>query len=539
MADSCNKEKPRLVVSGQGFSVLNTVEYKGRFLYSKYNPSRAIESIIEKTVILEGSLIVISSPALWYGYDTLQKKIKENCTIIAIEFDEELYALAEENMPENFPKGNLFSLKNLLKIDQFVRNICSSGKTKRVINIDFSAGVNFDKKNYDFVLNGVQDIIGSFWKNRITLVKFGKLFSKNFLSNIKKTDKNLLLEEIVSSISRPIVVCGAGESLDSFDFSQAEKNGAYILCVDAALTSLLERGIKVDAVVAMESQFAICKAYIGSRTKNMTLFADLCSRPDIIDFFNGKKIFFASRYAEGSFFEKLKKEKIISSFMEPMGSVGLAAVEIALKIRKDSSVPVYITGLDFSYSVGKTHAKTTMAHKSRLINLNRTVTADNIDAAYSQSTLFAEGINGEKICTSRIMMIYANQFVQMFSRKKNLFDSRNFGLPLNLERKNPSAQDSNFYSNDESFPESKEIRKAFSFIQNEKTNLLTAKDLLVNGEKSEFRDKNISLHEQIKNILEHREYLFLHFPDGFYLRMDDDFLKRVRAEIDVFLKCMS
>lgn len=540
MTDSCNKDKPRLIVSGQGFSILNTVEYKGRFLYSKYNPSKAIESIIDRLVILEGSLVVISSPALWYGFDTLQKKIPENCTIIALECDDELYRLAEENRPESFSQENMFSLDNPLNLDHFVRSICTSGKTKRMINIDFSAGVNFEKEKYTFALNGIQDIIGNFWKNRITLVKFGRLFSKNFLTNISKTDKNLQLEEVSHSVSRPIIVCGAGESLDSFDFSALDRNRFYIICVDASLTSLLERGIKPDAVVAMESQFAICKAYIGSGTKDMTLFADLCSRPDIIDGFCGKKVFFASRYSEGSFFENIEKEKILYSFMEPMGSVGLAAVEIALKIRKNEDIPIYVTGLDFSYSIGKTHAKTTMAHKQRLLSSSRIINTDNIDAAFSPSSQPAVGTDGAKICTSRILTVYANQFRQMFSRKKNLFDSRNFGLSLGIEAKLPSDSPANEkYDLREQTSELKLEHRAYAFIENERKNLLMAKNLLVNGENADCRNKETTLYEQIENILKHREYLFLHFPDGFKLRMDEDFLKRVRAEIDTFIKCTS
>ncbi|MEE3314782.1 MAG: hypothetical protein VZR56_11580, partial [Treponema sp.] len=54
----------------------------------------------------------------------------------------------------------------------------------------------------------------------------------------------------------------------------------------------------------------------------------------------------------------------------------------------------------------------------------------------------------------------------------------------------------------------------------------------------EYREKNKTLSEQIRSILEKREYLFLHFPDGYKLCMEENFLKRVRAEIDFFLKEM-
>ena len=42
--------------------------------------------------------------------------------------------------------------------------------------------------------------------------------------------------------------------------------------------------------------------------------------------------------------------------------------------------------------------------------------------------------------------------------------------------------------------------------------------------------------EEIKEILKEREYLYLHFPDGYSLSMETQFLKRIRAEIDFFLK---
>ena len=42
--------------------------------------------------------------------------------------------------------------------------------------------------------------------------------------------------------------------------------------------------------------------------------------------------------------------------------------------------------------------------------------------------------------------------------------------------------------------------------------------------------------EKIKLLLEEREYLFLHFPDGINPSLDESFLKRVRTQIDYFIK---
>ena len=76
-------------------------------------------------------------------------------------------------------------------------------------------------------------------------------------------------------------------------------------------------------------------------------------------------------------------------------------------------------------------------------------------------------------------------------------------------------------------------------MQEEKKALLFLKDLLTFGEESAGRDKTQTLSKQIEGLLFDRDYLFLHFPDGYAPRMDADFLKRVRAEIDFFLKQIS
>ena len=80
--------------------------------------------------------------------------------------------------------------------------------------------------------------------------------------------------------------------------------------------------------------------------------------------------------------------------------------------------------------------------------------------------------------------------------------------------------------------------RAAEFIRKEKEQLEIIKQLMMFGEKSQFYD-GTDLKLQLKKLLECREYLYLHFPDGYKLSMDTPFLKRIRAEIDFFLKWIS
>lgn len=525
------QEKPRLVSAGQGFSVLKTVEYKGRFLYSKYNPAKAIETNIDKMQILSGTLVVICSPLLWYGIEKLKSLLPENCEIIALENDENLFELAMQNNRENIP---LFKLNEGEKIDLFVRNICKGGSIKRALKIDFSAGVSFSKEKFDFTVNAISEIIATFWKNRITLVKLGRLFSKNFLRNIASLEYSKTLEDVAKTVSKPLLVLGAGEGLDSLPYSSFSPSDFFIIAVDAALSPLLARNITPDAVVTMESQLAIEKAFLGAKNKKILLFADLCARPESTKILGGNIIWFATKYADGIFFDNLKKENVIRNFIEPMGSVGLAATYIALKLRSSSSVPVFVAGLDFSYSIGTTHAKGTMALKQHFINSSRLLPIENYDASFSMAAQTVISKSGKKICSTKILLQYAKQFSMMFKNEKNLFDCSSTGINLGIPQ-------SRLFSTKGNLQKAKcESHKNISnFCEKEKRKLEELRSLLSDGEKSPFRNnlpEEISLSEQIKKITEEREYLFLHFPDGYAFKMEQSFLKRIRAETDFFIK---
>ena len=537
-------EKPRLVNAGQGFSHLNTVEYKGRFLYSKYNPVRAIETLIDSLEILPGTLVVVFSPLLWYGFEKLVAKMSENCRIIAIEGDGQLEAIARDSsVPFHHDRfEGLFNIKNTADIESRIKKLVSTGKIKRSLRIDFSAGVQFSKELYDYTAMAIQDTISVFWKNRLTLVKMGRLFSKNLFKNLSKMKDAILLDDMKQKVVKPLIVLGAGEGIDTIDWNEIDTKEFFIICVDASLQPLLDRQIIPDAVVGMESQFAIQKVYTGVsgslENSDILFFADLSSRHEIIDLLGKKTVFFASKYSDGTFFNRLQDKGVVDTYMMPMGSVGLAAVYIACILRKDEDIPIYVSGLDFSYSIGTTHAKNTSAHKGRLAQCRRTIPVENYDAAYGPSSEYAVDKHGNRTITLKNMLSYAQQFRMFFSKTKNLYDASQTGLDLGIQQrkissgKNLISGPSLIYDAGNNLSSS-----AKKFVDEERNSLEQIKDLLSQGEKSSFYDGN-SLETQLKKLLDCREYLYLHFPDGYQLSMDTSFLKRIRAEVDYFLKLM-
>ena len=543
--DFPNNEKPLLVNASGDFSDVKIIQYKNRFLYSKYNPYRTILSLIQNATFLEGSIIVVCSPCLWYGLEELMAKLPESCKVIAIQDDSFLLDIARQHFPKRYRSSvSLYGTDNLSELDSFVRNLVRGGNYRRAVRIDLSAGVQLNSPLYNAVFSGIQEITASFWMNRITLVKMGRLFSKNIFQNLMTSGNGVQLSDVCRTVSKPIIVCGAGESLDATPEKVFEHS--FVIAVDAALISLLRRNIRVDAVVSLESQYVIQKAYIGVQDfqDGIILFADITSRPSVVRSIANRTVWFASEYADTAFLTNLKKEGIIEEFIQPLGSVGLAATLIALKLRSSQELPVFVTGLDFSYSMGLTHALGTPAHESRLSCSARLSPIENYNAAFAPGVFELKDKCGKKMLTGKSMKGYADNFYSSFRNVPNLYDIGKSGIPLGIPY--VSADSLSFMNNSGSadaleeklsLPADKARKeKILHFYKDEEISLQTIKDLLINGDKSLFRNQQITLTEQLEELLKEREYLYLHFPDGYRLSTELSFLKRIRAETDFFLK---
>ena len=540
--ESQNFETPSLVETRQGVSVL----YKDHFLYSKYDPSKAILNIISNLSIPEYSIVLVFSPVLWLGLKELLDKLPESSSIAVFEYEKPLYDFALENFPKELKdhfknKIQIFNKSDIKNYFTFIQK----QHFRKCLKIDFSAGSALYKDDYDDILSLTQKVIDQFWKNRLTLIKFGRLYSKNIFKNLTLLSDAIPLTSLYQTVNKPILVLGAGESLD-ITILKLKKNFSrfFIICVDAAASPLLDNGITPDAIIAVEGQQVIEKSYIGSPADSKCLLImDLVSRNHIPYITKGKYSFFISNYADMNFFELLKGSNLLPPVIKPLGSVGLVAMEIALKLRKDINIPVFFSGLDFSYSVGITHAKGTAAHKGLLFSNNKLKSVYNISSAFNTGTSSITSIDGTKMITSKALESYALLFNETFEDEQNIFDIRTSGINLTSAKVDfnqilNSISDDLNKTNSKFNPDYQPIERSSitSFLQNEKQALEELKDLFTYAENSSFRKRDITLNEQIDNILSNREYLYIHFPDAVGPTNPQSYYNRIRIELDFFLK---
>ncbi len=516
---------------------------------------------------LPNTLILCVSPLLWYGLDEILAKAGDGCMILGIETDTELFELAKAELEkikadrksrgieekcriELMPAGEILKIVEIIsgKTESSI-DFPSAGSFKRAVMVEMSGGSTLNRDFYREVATAAENAVASFWKNRITLTKLGRLFSKNMLENISRLPFSMNPRRFFGKVENPLIVFGAGEGtqslLDTTDRKILEK--MFVLAVDAAIPALKANAVRIDAVVAVEAQLAIEKAYIGAGARDSLIFADMASRPAVTAHTKKGVCFFASEFADTEFFRRTSKEDFFPPVVPPLGSVGLTATYLALLLRKNTSVPVFVAGMDFSYSLGKTHTKGAPQEIQRLCSMNRLQPLENYDASFKLGAQRALGKDGRAVFTDIALGGYARNFQATFSGQKNLFDIGKSGLDLGLERIDASGtgfwnmmaavkkSDWNPSTNAVPHGEKADTKKILDYLENEEKSLERIKELLIYGKDVEKCGRTVQ--GELEELISSREYLFLHFPDGFRLSVENiSQLKRIRTEIDFFLK---
>lgn len=484
--------KPLLIETSRGLSV----KYRDKHLYSKYAPSDGVNKLISQSVFTEQTIYIIPSPLLGYGLDQLKLKLPTSSIIILLEIDEFLMHITNEKYNPAFIKDGFDFIKVINEIDFSLYKKC--------VTFPINGAYALLKKDYDRLTQITLNQLHNYWKNRYTLTQMGQLWTKNCLKNLK----NIHLAKPINQLKteKPVVIVGAGQSLEStLVLLNKRRDFFYILCVDTALQVLLEVDIIPDAVLALEAQFYNLPDFYGAKDRKIDLIYDLSSYPDVLDNLLGDRYYTTTKFSNSSLLEKIKDEGIISEFIPPLGSVGITAIYIGMNLTESN---IFLTGLDFSYTRGKTHSKGTPYHKTSLITWNRLNPGDSYGACLKRPLIDKLNKNGLIENTDSILYEYSLHAKELLHGTDRIFDLTQQGMDLGIKLIDTSEIDSLLniinYSKDtieiinndgyELFrKESKKISNAIKVIED-----------IFNGVKS--------LKEAIP-YLNSIDYLFDHYPE--------------------------
>lgn len=222
----------------------------------------------------------------------------------------------------------------------------------------------------------------------------------NYLNNWKHVFRGIDYSVFLKKYNNvPAVIVGAGPSLEkNIEHLKQVKGNAIIMCVDAALDTLINAGIIPDIVASIERTEITTKFYKREVIPEDIIYLGPNVIPgSILERFD--RIIFTGRKGDGLF----------NCFNEFLGfnnlSIGANVSHILIAFAQYLGCnPIIFVGLDLAYSEGKTHTKLVMQ------NLDE----KDINNVYKnkESIVYVKGQNGEMLETFEFFM-YAKTWIEM------------------------------------------------------------------------------------------------------------------------------
>ncbi len=546
-------ETPRKLEARRGLSVF----YKGKTLLSTIDPQAQSERVIAAAHKVPRTLYFCPSPLYGYGLQSLLNNISDDSILLCVEADESLMAFTrQEIFPDLLknPKFRLVSTQNPQVLCSYIKKEWGTRAFRRIESIRISGGWQLYPEIYQALEKAIQRDITIDWGNAATLMHLGRRYALNFIRNLPL----LALAPSAESIhfgNKPLLLLGAGPSLDDFLETFAAMlpetleglKGTRpfgIICVDTALPALKARNIKPDLVVVLEAQHWNLRDFIGMNDWRLPVAMDLSSLPATSGQLGNQTFLFTTPWTELSIFQRLKNSGLAPLCMPPLGSVGLSAVLLALTI---SSGMIITAGLDFSFTLDSYHAKETPSWHGFRYKQNRLSGVIPASLAFRKGVVKITAKNGSSVFTDPGLQNYRDLFEQEFANggnvfsKDRLYDIHSSGLPLCIKTVEISEairlllKENNFKNTElPSMKKEHQHERVKQFIHDEYQCLHELK-LSLTGKKNTPPGK-------LEELLCKTDYLWAHFPDyaGKNTKTppinDLSFLKRVRTEIDPFLK---
>lgn len=352
-----SQDEPLLVDTGKGF----TIEWGGRYLASSYNPIQQAQRAAQALTLAEQTLYILYRPLFGYGLETLLEKLPPSSRILCIETDQSLFALTSAEYQKIVPNSS----KSLYVRTQWGPSLDGQILKWGLWNFRYCKVISLGSPPVDEKLDGIflylQEKIVRYWKNRMTQIRLGRRWILNIFRNIKAMEQG----EDLPETNKPVLVAGAGPSLDNLLMEEWNREDFFLLAVDTALPALTARGFKPDGVINLDGQYYNSLDYY-QQPREILLFSDLTAWPSTLR--NRRNLYFISEFTEMPFLSDIKESLNVPG-IPPMGSVGVLALSIALALTKKE---VILAGLDFAFPPGQSHCRGSISQQWLLYNQNRT-----------------------------------------------------------------------------------------------------------------------------------------------------------------------
>jgi hypothetical protein len=249
--------------------------------------------------------------------------------------------------------------------------------------------------------------------NAATLRRFGRRWIRNLAGNLSAIRDLPGISFLSGKFDFPVLLIAAGPSLDEIRHCAVElSERCLIIAVDTALRFLRLTGVKADFVVSADPQYWNLRHLDNLERAADCLVADPSVQSAALRLH--EQIFLTSSvFPLGKFIEDAVGRK---GALGAGGSVATSAFDFACLLRNAANTPIYIAGLDLSFTGFRTHYKGALFEEQNLVVQHRFLPAETTEftAMHAASPYFAQSMDGNKVLTDKRLSLYARWFENRF-----------------------------------------------------------------------------------------------------------------------------
>ncbi len=425
-----NKPEYINIIPGRTKKNIVTVQYKGKFLHSQYNPLKEAEIEISRYKNIENkNIIFILGAGLGYILYPLLKKINKNCKIIIIE---------KENYFKDYIKKNFSNYLNLIKFintDEEIENLILNLKEIELDNILFIENkilLSIEKEYYQRIKNKILSLLKNYIANITTTAYFSKIWLKNILLNTANiSEKISLINYYKDTFTNETVLFISASPFVEENIKFIRNFKGYIFALAPAVNYLIKNNISPHFIITTDSNFSNLYHLLPFlHNKKLTLITDLSIHPVVFKNWKSKIILIDLNFPPTQIF-KLTYGEI--GYIPEGGTVASSALFIFKYLGIKN---IILIGQDFKYMGFKTHITGSGYDNFYLLRNNKYNTLINYNFNIIINNKLKKLKNFQT--TDSKMDMYKNWFLKTLN---TLSDNINFiynlkSVPNNIEKKN-------------------------------------------------------------------------------------------------------
>lgn len=315
----------------------NSLLFNGKYIYSKYNPSKDAEKFIENEVDFDAKGYLLVGLGLGYHLESLLNLApNKNILLLLLDIEEMNIFKKHSRDKQIICQKNVKLIKAGDKIQDYL--------DYQVILPNVWLKAISENHPYFTILEDIKI-------RQMSYNSTAQLLKSNFLSNIQ--NRNLYVNGLKNTFeNKSACLVSGGPSLnETVKWLQKAKNKTFILSVGSSLKTLLMHDVVPDAIIITDPSINVVKQIEDSRYKGLLFYLSTANN-EMSQIHDGPKILL---FQQGYFLAEQYVLKIESPLMETGGSVATTAISLIeyLGFKK-----LFLFGQDLGFKGKRTHSNT-------------------------------------------------------------------------------------------------------------------------------------------------------------------------------------